>query len=86
MAGQVLHEVVHHSGLPSSIVSDRDTKLTSVFWRSLCHLVEVKAIMPPTFNAQANGAAEITNQTIKEVLRTVVMAKQHEPNVGPTPN
>ena len=48
--------------------------------------MEVKARMTSPFHAQANGAAEKTNQTLKQVLRTVVMAKQQEPTVGPTPN
>ena len=81
-----LHEVVRHRGLPSSIVSDMDTKFISVFWRSLCHLMEVKARMTTPFHAKDNGAAERTNQTIKQVLRTVALAKQQDPNVGPTPN
>ena len=58
VASQFLHEVVRHRGLPSSIVSDMDKKFTSVFWRSLCHLMEVKARMTSPFDAQANGAAE----------------------------
>ena len=37
VASQFLHEVVRHKTLPSSIVSDRYTKFTSVFWRSLGH-------------------------------------------------
>ena len=67
VASQFLHEVVCHRGLPSSIVSDRDTKVTSVFWRSLCHLMEVKARMASPFHAQANGAAERTNYTMKQL-------------------
>ena len=45
--------------------------------------MEVKARMTSPFRAQANGAAERTNQTMKQVLRTVVLAKQQEPNVVP---
>ena len=83
---QFLREGVRHRGLPSSIVSDRDTKFTSVFWRSLCNLMEVKARLTSTFHAQANGAAERINQTMKQVLRTVVLSKQQQPNCGTYPN
>ena len=38
------------------------------------------------FHAQANSAAERTNQTMKQALRTVVLAKQQQPNVGSTLN
>ena len=85
VASQFLHEVVR-TVLPSTIVSDRDTKFTSVFRGSLCHLMDVKAIMTSPFHAQANGAAEKTNHTMKQVLRTVAMAKQQQTNVGRTPN
>ena len=44
--------------------------------------MEFKARMASPFHAQVNGAAERTNQTMKQVLRTVVLAKQQEPNVG----
>ena len=68
VACQILHEGVRHIELPSSIASDRDTKFTSVFWRSLCHLMEVKARMTSPFHAQANGAAERTNHTMNAGL------------------
>ena len=48
--------------------------------------MEVKAILTSPFHAQANGAAEITNQIMIQVLRTVVLAKQQQPNMWPTPN
>ena len=38
------------------------------------------------FHDQANCAAERTNLTMKQVLRTVVLAKQHQQNVDPTSN
>ena len=61
--------------MPSSIVSGRDTKFTSAFWKSLCDLIEIKMRMTSRFHPQANGAAERTNQTMKQVLRTIVVAK-----------
>ena len=86
VADQFLHEVVRHRGLPSSIVSDRDTKFTSAFWKSLCHLMEIKTRMTSPFHPQANGAAERTNQTMKQVLQTIVLAKLQEFRDGTFPN
>ena len=48
--------------------------------------MDVKARMTSPFHSQENGAAERTNQTMKQVLMTVVLAKHQEANVGPTPN
>ena len=42
--------------------------------------------MTSHFHDQANCAAERTNLTMKQVLRTVVLAKQHQQNVDPTSN
>ena len=57
VASQFIHEVVRHRTLPSSIVSDRYTKFTSVFWISLGHLMEKNARMTSPFYVQANCAA-----------------------------
>ena len=48
--------------------------------------MKVKARMTSPFQAQANGVAERTNHAMKQVLSTVVLAKQQQPNVGPTTN
>ena len=48
--------------------------------------MDVKPRITSSFHAQSNGAEERTNQTMKQVLMTVVLAKQRQPNVGPTPN
>ena len=86
VADQFLHDVVRHRGLPSSIVSDRDTKFSSAFWKFLCHLMEIKTHMTSPFHPQANGAAERTNQTMKQVLRTIALAKLQEVRDGSFPN
>ena len=78
VAEQFLHEVVRHRGLLSSIVSDKDTKFTSVFWKSLCDLLEIKMRMTSPFHPQVNGAAELIIKTMNQVLRTIVIAKIQE--------
>ena len=52
-----IHEVVRHRGLPSSIVSDRDTKFTCQFWQALCQMMEVKHRLTSHFYPQINGQA-----------------------------
>ena len=61
--------------VPWIAVSDRYTRFTSVLWKSLCDIMEIKMRMTYTFHPQANGAAERTNQTLKQVLRTIVLTK-----------
>jgi hypothetical protein len=42
-------------GIPSSIVSDRDTVFTSTFWRELFELTSVKLRMSSVFHPQSEG-------------------------------
>ena len=71
-----LHEVTRYRGLLSSIVSDRDTKFTCQFWKALCQMMEVRYRLTSPFHPHTNGRAERTNQTMKQVLRTMAMQQQ----------
>ena len=80
VASQFLHEVVRHRDPPSSIISGRDVNNTSVFWKSMCHHMDIKAIMTSHLHPQANVAAERYNQPMKQVPRTIVLSKQQQPD------
>ena len=59
-----------HYGLPTSIVSDRDPRFTSAFWKGLHAILNVKLIMATVFHQQTNGQVERANKTIGQMLRT----------------
>ena len=48
--------------------------------------MEVKAILTSPFHSQANRVAKRTNQTIRHVSMTVVLAKHQQPDMGSTAN
>jgi len=73
-----LTEVVRHHGVPDSIVSDRDTKFTSMFWRELHRLMGTKLLMSTTFHPQTDGATERANRSIGQVLRALVRNDQKD--------
>ena len=52
IAWLILKEVVRLHGIPESIVSDRDTKFTSIFWKELHRLMGSKLLMSTTFHPQ----------------------------------
>ena len=54
----ILKEVVRLHGIPESIVSDRDTKFTSIFWKEPHRLMGSKLLMSTTFQLQTNEATE----------------------------
>jgi hypothetical protein len=63
--------VVKHHGLPREIVSDRDTKFTSKFWRELCNSFEIKQAMSTAFHPRTDGQSERTNRTFAQILRAI---------------
>ena len=69
--------VVRHHGLPSSIVSDRDPIFTSEVWSHLCDQLQIKQCCTAPFHPQANGQAERTNQTMKQVLQALLASRPH---------
>jgi len=50
-----LKEIIQLHGVPDSIVSDRDPKFMSIFWRELQHLMGVKLLMSTAFHPQMDG-------------------------------
>ena len=53
-----LKEVVRLHGVLKSIVSDRDTKFTSMFWHELHRLMGTKLLMSTAFHPQMDGATD----------------------------
>ena len=78
IAWLILKEVVRLHGIPESIVSDRDTKFTSIFWKKLHRLMGSKLLMSTMFPPQMDGATERANRSIAQILCTVVSNNQKD--------
>ena len=50
-----LKEIVRLHGVPEPIMSDRDTKFTSRFWKELHRLLGTKLLMSTAFHLQTDG-------------------------------
>ncbi|GLB37195.1 putative DNA RNA polymerase [Lyophyllum shimeji] len=73
-----LREIVRLHGLPSSIVSDRDSKFTSRWWRTLHKLLGAKLLMSTSFHPQTDGQTERANRSIGQIFRSVVRHDQKD--------
>ena len=66
-----LKEVMRLHGVPKSIVSDHDTKFTSMFWHELHKLMGTKLLMSTVFHPQMDGTMEWENHSIGQALRII---------------
>ena len=78
VAWLILKEVVRLHGIPESIVSDQDTKFTSIFWKELHKIMGSKLLMSTIFHPQTDGATEQANRSITQILHTVVSNDQKD--------
>ena len=68
VAQRFSNEIVRLHGLPGTIVSDRDTKFTSLFWKSLFERLGTRLAMSTTYHPQTDGQSEQWNQEIEAYL------------------
>lgn len=63
-------EIYRLHGLPVSIVSDRDSRFISHFWRSMWKLF--KTSLSSAYHPQIDGQTEVTNRSLGNMLRCLV--------------
>ncbi|GKD46361.1 putative reverse transcriptase domain-containing protein [Tanacetum coccineum] len=70
---QYLKEVVSIHGVPVSIISDRNSKFTSHFWKSLNKALGTQLDISTAYHLQTDGQSKRTIQTLEDMLRTCVI-------------
>jgi hypothetical protein len=60
-------------GMPKKIISERDKKITSNFWKYLFSRFETKFIFGTSYHPQTNEQTERVNQVLEDMLRMHVM-------------
>ncbi|GKC86338.1 putative reverse transcriptase domain-containing protein, partial [Tanacetum coccineum] len=66
---QYLKEIVCGHGVPVSIISDRDSRFASGFWRSLQKALGTDVNISTAYHPKMDGQSERTIQTLEDMLR-----------------
>ncbi|GJT37982.1 putative reverse transcriptase domain-containing protein [Tanacetum coccineum] len=64
-----LKEIICRHEVPVSIISDRDSRFASGFWRSLQKALGTDVNMSTTYHPEMDGQSERTIQTLEDMLR-----------------
>lgn len=65
-----------HHGLCREMVSDRDPRFTSKFWKEICKMLHIKQSMSTAYHPQSDGQTERMNRMLEDMLRMYVAPSQ----------
>lgn len=74
LASLFLKSFVKYHGCPREIISDRDTRFTSHFWKSFQENMGTKLRFSTAHHPQTDGQSERTIQTLEDMLRACALS------------
>ncbi|MBW0536815.1 hypothetical protein O181_076530 [Austropuccinia psidii MF-1] len=63
------NNIISTCGVPKIIISDKDPKFTSAFWKTLYDMLATKLSFFTDYHSQTDGLAERMIQTMEDILR-----------------
>ncbi|GJP37734.1 hypothetical protein CLOM_g22155 [Closterium sp. NIES-68] len=69
MAQLFVRYIISQHDIPTTLISDRDPKFTSKFWKELMSLLGTKLAMSSAYHSQTDGQTKRLNQIVEQLLR-----------------
>ncbi|KAI3503855.1 hypothetical protein L1887_32310 [Cichorium endivia] len=73
MAKEYVYEIVKRHGVSLTILSDRDSRFTSRFWKGLQEAMGTKLCLSTAYHPRTDGQSERTIQTLEDMLRACTL-------------
>jgi hypothetical protein len=71
----LMKEIFRLHGIPKMVISDRDVKFTSTFWKELFVGINTNLNFSTSYHPQMDGQIERTSKIIEDMLRMYVRTK-----------
>ena len=78
LASLFVQHVFRAHGLPKNIISDRDPRFTSHFWKTVFTLLGTTLNMSTSFHPQTDGQSERAFRTLQQMLRSYMSPRQND--------
>ncbi|KAJ9546759.1 hypothetical protein OSB04_019302 [Centaurea solstitialis] len=68
-----IDEIIARHGVPVKVISDRDSRFTSKFWKSMQRELGTRVSLSTAYHPQTDGQSERTIQTLEDMLRACIL-------------